>query len=886
MITDFFERLQQHANQRPNDVPLQSIRGNQREALTWQILLSEVDLLGRRLQRIGASRTATHVALLLDSSPMWGVAFLAAYSAGWVVVPLDHSRDSETLSRTIAHADCEALIFSKTYAAAAREIARANSGIALLESSYPGGDGSHQVCGLLPLVKRDLDGDLVILYTGGTTGFPKGVRLTEANLFRSIWDMFAVVPVTARDHVLSILPLFHVMPLVTNLLGPLYVGAKVTYLLDYDPVRVLSTLHDEGITGFACVPQFYYLLIRRIREQVAAQPALPRIAFHLLLGLSRFLRRRLKVRAGQWLFRPIHDRFGPDFRFFGVSAASFAPEAAETLLDLGFTLFQGYGLTETAGPVTVDPPGANGGLTCGRPVPHAKIRIHQPDRDGIGEILIAGESVTPGYWKDPQATAEMLRDGWLWSGDLGWIDSSGRLRVTGRRKEVIVLASGKNIFPEQVEYQLRNGSEFIKEVCVLSRASGDGASERLHAVVVPDFERLRTKGVVNIQDQIRFDIENAGRALPAYQRVNSLEIRETPLPRTSTGKLKRFEVLPRVAARLTEVKAADHTEPPLFVLIRRIKKDCGPISPESYLELDLGFDSLERVELLSNIRVSMGIEISAEQAARISTVGDLARIVGGAAQAGSEQWMSWQDILRAPLSDEQRHIASLNLSRRPVFELAMFVVCRLVRMAAKFLLRFRVTGIEEIPREYPFVICANHASYLDALLIAAAVPFPTFRRMFFIGAKKYFRTPLQRWLARLIHALPIDAGTHTGAALRLASEGLKQGFVLCVFPEGHRSIDGTLLPFQKGPSILAIEAGVPIVPMGIIGTERVWGRASRRFRLSPVQLRFGSPIRWGSPEDGKVDYDELTVHLQAVIGDLIRLPASATLHRTVRTAWK
>ncbi len=874
MSTDFFARLQQHAVERPNDVALQLVRGNQRQPQSWQTLLAEIDALGRCLQRIGASRKGAHVAILMEDSPKWGTAFLGAYSAGWVIVPLDPSRDSRTLSRIIAHAECEALIFSEKYAAAARAIAGSNSSLALLESASVDGDGSLPPRGPLPLVKRELDDDLAILYTGGATGSPKGVRLTEGSLFRSIWDTLAVCPITARDHLLSIIPLFHSMGLLGSLLGPLYVGARVTYFHDYDPVRLLSAFRNEEITAFSCAPQFYYLLIRRIREQGAGQSAIRRIAFHRLFDLSRFLRRWLKVRAGRWLFRPIHDRFGPKFRFFFVAGASFAPEAAETLLDLGFNLAQCYGMTE-AGVVTLDPPGTNGGSTCGRAVPHAKIRIHDPDRDGIGEILIASEHLTPGYWKEPRATAKLIRDGWLWSGDLGCIDSSGRLRVTGRSKDVIVLPSGRKAFPEQVEYEFRKGSEFIKEVCVIGRTSADGVSERLHAVVVPDFERFRTKGVVNIQDQIRYDIENATRALPAYQHINSLEIRENPLPRTSTGKLKRFEVLASFEGRpkRTEFTPADHAEPALYALIRRIKTGCGPISPESHLELDLGFDSLERVELFSNIRVSLRIEILDEQASRIFTVGDLARIADAAGQAGAEQWVSWEAILRAPLSEEQRRTASLRLARRPVLEFTMFTLCRLAGFAAKFLLRFSITGIENIPREYPFVICANHASYLDALLIAAALPLPAFRRLFFIGREKYFRTTLQRWLCRLMRGLPIDADSLARSALRLASEGLKQGLVLCVFPEGHRSIDGSLLPFHKGPAILAIEGDVPIVPVGIIGTQRVWGRASRRIRLSPVHVRFGSPIR----RNGKANYEELTVQLQATVGELIRLPAASTL---------
>jgi long-chain acyl-CoA synthetase len=871
MSTDFFERLKKYAETRPNQVALQSIRGEQRQALSWQALQLEVYLLSRRLQSLGTSRRSSHVGLLMEDSPMWGVAFLAAYSAGWVAVPLDPSWDSQALCRTVSHAECEALIFSKNFAANAQEIAGINHDLVLLEVS-PTANRTSRACGSLPLVTRDSENDLAILYTGGTTGFPKGVRLNEANLFWSIWDMLAVCPVTANDHILSILPLFHVMPLLANLLGPLYVGARVTYLLDHDPARILSTFRDEGITAFLCVPQFYYLLIRRIMEQVAAEPAARRIAFHRLLNLSHILRCRLNIRVGRWLFRPIHARFGPDFRLFGVGAASFAPEAAETLLNLGFNLFQAYGMTETAGLATVDPAGRYGGLTCGSPVPHAKIRIHEPDRDGIGEILIAGEHLTPGYWKESQATVEAIRDGWLWSGDLGCIDRSGRLIVTGRRKEVIVLATGCNVFPEQVEYQIRKSSEFIKEVCVVGRVDGDGVSERLHAVIVPDFDRLRSKCVVNIQDQIRYDIENATRLLPASQRMNSLEFRDIPLPRTSTGKLKRFDVFPAVPKPKTQagLKASEPGEPALFGLIRRIKTNCGPITPESHLELELGFDSLERVELLSNIRTSLGLEISDEQAARIFTVEDLLRIAGASAQTGQEKRVGWREILRAPLSDDQNRVASRYLSRQPVRELAMYLVCRLAGLAAKIVLKFRVTGIEEIPREYPFVLCANHASFIDALLIAAALPRSAFRRLFFLGAEKYTRTPFQRWLGQWFRSVSIDAGAQAGPALRIAYEGLKRGFVLCVFPEGHRSIDGVLLPFHKGPAILAIEGDIPIVPVGIIGTQKVWGRASRRFRPSPVEVRFGPTICSGNSEGAKLEHEQLTVRLQGVVEELLR----------------
>jgi 1-acyl-sn-glycerol-3-phosphate acyltransferase len=183
----------------------------------------------------------------------------------------------------------------------------------------------------------------------------------------------------------------------------------------------------------------------------------------------------------------------------------------------------------------------------------------------------------------------------------------------------------------------------------------------------------------------------------------------------------------------------------------------------------------------------------------------------------------------------------------------------------------RITGREDIPREYPFVICSNHASYLDALLVAAALPFPVFCRLFFLGATKYMRTPRLRWFARLVRGIAIDAGANSSSALRLAAEGLKERLVLCVFPEGHRSIDGSLLPFHNGPSILAIEQGIPILPVGIVGTQKVWGRGSAQIHLSPVEVRFGTPI----DPSGSPNHEQLTLRLQEAVANLLKSPNDA-----------
>src|SRR5580692_2248161 len=210
---DFFERLERYANERPDDIALQSVSGNLRYALTWRTLAGEIRRLGGQLNLILHRRTGAHVGLLMEDSPRWGIAFLAAYNAGCVLVPLDTSQDAAALSEIVAHGECEALIFSERYAGAARQISETNQSLPLIEDSCSPGMTQEFADTPLPLVKRDPAADLAILYTGGTTGSAKGVRITEANLFWSVWDMLAVCPITADDHILSILPLFHVMSL-------------------------------------------------------------------------------------------------------------------------------------------------------------------------------------------------------------------------------------------------------------------------------------------------------------------------------------------------------------------------------------------------------------------------------------------------------------------------------------------------------------------------------------------------------------------------------------------------------------------------------------------------------------------------------------------------
>jgi long-chain acyl-CoA synthetase len=833
---DFFGAIERHASEMPEGTALRSGA----EDYSWRRFAGEVRGISRHLVECGIT-PGDRVALLMENHPRWGVAFVAIQSAGGVVVPLDTLSPVLTLASVAAHSESKFLIASARFSEASREIlGNAPNVSGLLIAGEPTWENAARAhTGVLPLIRREINDPLAILYTGGTTGKPKGVLLSHRNLYRSIDDMLQVFPLSPQDRVLSVLPLFHIMPLLANLLAPLYTGAQVTYLNQLDSQSLLRTFVEEKITAFLCVPQFYYQIRRRILEEVDRQPALKRRLFQPLLHLSGFFRRRFGLLLGRRLFAPVHAKFGGALRAFGVGGAYLNPEAARFFADLGFGFFQAYGLTECSGLATVTPLTPSGGSYCGRAVAHCKVRIHNPDPTGIGEVLVRGENIMQGYWRDNDATASVIKDGWLHTGDLGALAPDGTLRITGRAKEVIVLSSGKNVFPEEVEEFFQNHSSLIQEMCLVGLEGPDGAT--LHCVVVADQGQ---------HTSLRGEIEALSRRLAPYKRPASIQIVTEALPRTTTRKLQRFKVREMAAAAASKAAEIEVPKPEgtveceVIAIIRRIRRDPGPIGLSMTLELDLGLDSLERVELLANVEGAFRIQIPELEASQIFTVGDLVEAVNSASpqqQSSVSEWKDWQSIVAEPLNSQEHALADDYLRPRLIPELFWFALTRAFSFAARIFLRLRVKRPAAF-LQGPFVLCPNHLSYLDDPLVVGALPFAVFRRIFFLGSSKYFRNPALGWLARMCRVVPVDADVNLLKALRMAKAGLERGMVACIFPEGTRSFDGSLQPLRQGTAILATALGVPVVPMGISGTFEVLPRDRGFQGLHSCAVSAGDPV--------------------------------------------
>ncbi len=835
------------------------LRADRVESVTYQQLHDMAAAWATWLGEQGI-RAGDRCAILAANDAQWCAAYLGILKCCAVAVPLDTNYSADQVRTIINDSGAKLVIVSDKLRA---NTAGAGVPLASLHDSPDSPESP-----VSPESPDSPDSPAEILYTSGTTSDPKGVVLTHGSLLAERDAAFAVVNVTEKDAVLGVLPLFHSLAQLANLLLPFAVGARVVYLETLNSADLVKALSSRKITIFACVPQFFYLIHQRVTQQVAKSGIVTRLLFSALLAIN-FRLRRIGINLGRVFFGKVHDLMGREMRFFVTGGSKFDPVVGRDLYSLGFTILQAYGLTETSAAASISTADDAHIDTVGRALPGVEIKIVD------GEIAIRGPVVMAGYHNRPDATAEVLKDGWLYTGDLGRVDEHGRITITGRKKEMIVLASGKNIYPEEIEALYRK-SPFVKEICVMGLAeTGRPTSERLFGVVVPDMELLRAKKIVNAGDIIRFEMEGLAAGLPAHKRVLGYDIWFEPLPRTTTQKIKRHEVArlvrerqrkasPDANAPMDEADRAWMDEPraaAVLSVVRARLKSGAHLFPDANLELDLGFDSMERVELLTELEQRIGMKVPQQVAAEIFTVRQLVGALSGdyetagALREGSSQQQSeqsWAVLLRdlPPASDP---VLGGLLEKRPIAAPLMHLVARLVRAA---LIRVELTGLEHLPAKGAYIISPNHQSYIDPFLLCARLPFGVFKNLFFVGAVEYFETSFTQWFARIANLVPVDPDSNLVPAMQAGAFGLAHGKVLVLFPEGERAIDGTVRKFKKGAPILAQHLRVPIVPVAIKGAFEVWPRNRsfnwrllRLFRRHCVRIAIGEPMTFAESAD-------------------------------------
>ncbi len=491
------------------------------------------------------------VAILSENRPEWAAAYFGIISSGGTILPIDVKLADAEIRFILNDSQAKCIFVSGKHLDAIDRLKGELphlKNIILLDKS-PRTDviqlnklrphrGKERARPIYP------EDTAIIVYTSGTTGLAKGVEITYKSLLFQALRFSEILRCTPKERLLSVLPLNHMLEITGGLIAPLYAGSCVTYCDTLKTNTLLPLMKEAGITAIIAVPLVLKLIHSGIMKKISKLHPLKRNIFMALLSFSAFLL-KFRIRAGRILFRSLHKEFGSKLHTFISGGAPLGIDVEIGMNALGFRILQGYGLTETAPVISVNTFEENKFGSVGKPMPGVEVMIlKEKDSDTEGEILTRGPHVMKGYFRNPEKTAEVLKEGWFHTGDLGYIDKDGFLYISGRRKNLIILGGGKKVFPEEVE-EVMGRSPYIKEMCVMAKIADHGlrmGHEEVYAVVVPNMELLEQEGIKEVKavkDKIYFEMARLSKDLAPYKRIMSFDISYEELPKTVTKKIKR-----------------------------------------------------------------------------------------------------------------------------------------------------------------------------------------------------------------------------------------------------------------------------------------------------------------------------------------------------------
>ena len=774
------------------------------------------------------------VLLIGENSPDWVLGYFAILCAGAIAVPLDQLISVEELAPICKIAAPAAVLRSsavhKRLGSALGDAHPKLIELDLAELSRP---FILRGAAKTPLAPPERKALASIVFTSGSTGAPKGVMLSHGNFAAEVAMLSRVFSLGADDVVLSLLPLHHAFEFTCGMLLPLASGATIVYPLEVDAKTLSRTLADVRPTALIGVPAVWEAVHRRIVDEVEGRGPFFHAAFDNLRDLNRRLDANSGLNFGSIVFRQVHSALGGRLRL-AVSGGSALPHrVAEFFNDIGIPLLEGYGLTEAAPVLSVarpDEPLRVGAV--GRPLNGVEIKL-MPATGSIGEIVAHGPNVMQGYYRNEAATAEVLRDGWLHTGDLGRLDDDGRLYIVGRAKEVIVDSGGNNIYIEELE-EIYGRSEYVKEMAVVGLKVGQG--EQVAALVVPAYARGESRRAV--EDRLRTDFDKVARELSAHKRIRILRFTDAEMPRTRTRKIKRADVA-AMLRRMLEVRtsvadaANSEVETWLAEALASVATEPVNISPATRLIEDLGLDSLALAEVGELIGERAGREIAPEEIADLRTVADLQILAaqpGGNGRQRVPSYAKFAEPYTVHLPSPLKWIGRLAVrgAERAIFD---------------GWLKPKILGRGNVPANRNFIVVANHSSHLDFSLVGYALG-AIGDDLRVLAAKDYFfNTPARRFLAaNFTSMMPFDRERAQLESLEDALAELAQGRSVLMFPEGTRSADGEIHEFKSGAGFLALRSHCDVLPVLIRGTHDVMGKGSLVPRRHPVEVRIGRAI--------------------------------------------
>jgi long-chain acyl-CoA synthetase len=778
---------------------------------TFKELLSKIQAFSQLFKEAGYEK----IAIFSENRPEWVYAFYAGWQNGAIVVPIDFLSSADDAAYILNDCRPELVFASRNVGNTLDKMhTRMNymPRIIFFEDIVITDSTEIKSFEITPPEEKTA----VIIYTSGTTGSPKGVMLSFANLNANIRAVTEDVKIFNADRpVLMLLPLHHIFPLVGSMVAPLKTGSCVVMSPSMQSADIIETLKSNPVKIMIGVPRLYELLYKGIKAKIDAK-AIGRL-FYRIVKLSHSRRLAKKI------FKKVHGGLGGKLEIMVSGGAALNKDAGNFFKILGFEVLEGYGMTEAAPMITFPRPGHAVIGTAGQALPGLKMEI----RDG--EIVAKGPNIMQGYYNRPEETAEVLKDGWLYTGDLGEIDSKGYLRITGRKKEIMVLPNGKNINPVELESKLEKTIPYVKEAGVFLH------NDNVYALILPDYSKLADEGIKDADLFFREKImPEFNQELTSYKRIVRFSLVKDELPRTRLGKIQRFkleELIGNKSKKDGKHYAEASSEEYLAVKSFLESQVDMTIGPDDHLEFDIALDSLGKLSLIDFIEQKFGVKIEEDHLPKLPYVKSVVEHIKLHKRWNKEDVTNWAAALK-----EKVHV------RLPKTWPTLGMIKNSARGFFSIYSRMRSDGLDNVP-DGPCIIAPNHQSFIDGLIIVAALKMKTLKNSYFYAKKKHVNNLFLRFLAHTNNVIVMDMNKDLKESIQKLAEVLKKGKNIVIFPEGTRTKTGKPGEFKKTFAILSTELNIPVVPVAINGAYKAMPHRSIFLRpFSKITVSFFQPV--------------------------------------------
>lgn len=780
--------------------------------------------------------------ILSENREGWLYALYGIWSSKGVAVPVDASSTAHDIAYIINDCEPKAVWTSREKEAIVRQgIAESGKDVeVMIMDDEEDVDLSNEE---MAEIKYEDDDMALICYTSGTTGSPKGVMLSYGNLMANVRAVWKEVPIFNEEmRTIILLPLHHVLPLVGSALIPMVVGCGVAICPSLAAADIMDTLKRGEIGLMIGVPRLWQTLFRGIKGKIDAN-----VVTRSLYNLCERVQNRTLSRI---IFKSIRTKMGGKIRYFISGGAALDMDTAKGLKTLGLDVLEGYGMTETAPIISFTRPDDIRPGCVGLPMPSVEVKLVD------GELCARGKNVMLGYYNRPEETADIIdADGFVHTGDLATIDEKGRITITGRRKEIIVLSNGKNINPAEVEEKIERYVGIVKEAAVIQ----DG--DMLKAVIVADDAWKKGKSDEEIEEGLKNEVlQPYNETVVPYKKLMSLFVAKNELPRTRLDKLQRYKIKELVENASKGIQTEENNEQEVEVLTPEQEVVISYISQEKQvkarlsdnIETDLAMDSLDKVALQGFIEQTFGIKITADKLSGFKSVGDLCNFVSESKTRMEVEDIDWHKLLTATTGE----------IKIPVMATTGIVFTRLCKWFYRAMFSCEIKGMENIPANGPVIIAPNHQSFLDGPLVVTHLSSKTLKNTYFYAKKDHVRGPLARMLANNHNVIIMDLNTLKDS-IQMLGKVLSEGRNLVIFPEGTRTRNGNIGTFKKTFAILSKELNVPIVPVRIEGAYEAWPRQKMLPHRHKVTATYLEPIM---PASGET-YEQLAERVRRAIAE-------------------